>query len=387
MKHIYKYLFCFILVIGCTDDNNLLDDIAVRGGFIQFEEAPKLSISLLDLETAKISETLIDPNNNATNYTLTLYYEGSVIENFLTVTSFPASLELSMSDFTSALGITNADIGQNTEFSLVATITTPTGVYSGFSPNYDSNNVNQGGNTTTRLKSAGYRDAIEFDVTFFTPPGKTIKGTSFEEVAVGAEDATYTRNGSANEDGDLINGANPPFVDYVSTGNEIGFNSEFVGVPDISTSSLGFTSERIGVTAALSDEATDGTLVPFPDGNQAFHMEDADGAIRITFDTVDVPAGQEDSGISFQYFLRTTSWETLDGIIAYANITTDSGSEVLQLAHILDDDAEDVEGVWNIVNSGFLKGVRSYQLVIDIQSGHDTEDIYIDNVIVFEPEN
>lgn len=381
MKHIYKYLFCFILVIGCTDDNNLLDDIAVRGGFIQFEQEPALSISLLDLETATISETLIDPNNNATNYTLTLYYEGTVIENFLTITSFPANLELSINDFTTALGITSADIGQNTEFTLIATITTPTGVYSGFSPNYDSNNVNQGGDTTVRLKSSGFRDAIEFDVTFFTPPGKTIKGTSFEEVPVGAEDATYTRNGSANEDGDLINGPNPPFVDYVSTGNEIGFDSEFIGVPNISTTSLGFTSERIGVTTALED------VDPFPDGNHAFHIEDPDGAIRITFDIVDVPAGQENSGISFQYFLRTTSWETLDGIKAYANITTDSGSEVIQLLNALDDDAEDVEGVWNTANSGFLKGVRSYQLVIDLQSGHDTEDIYIDNIIVFEPEN
>ena len=380
MKNIYKYLFSLLIVFACNNDDNLLEDVAVRGGYIQFNEAPTLVFNILELDASVITEQLIDPNNNATNYSLALYYDGNVINDFVVINSFPAELSFSINDITSALGITIDDIVQSTKFTFVATITTPTGIYSGFSPDLDDNNVNQGGDTSVRLKSTGLLDAIEFDVAFFTPPGKTIKGTSFEEVAVGDENALYTRNGGANEDGDLINGANPPFVDFVSTGGEIGFDSEFVGVPNISTSSLGFTSQRIGVTTALED------VDPFPDGTQAFHIEDPDGAIRITFDIVNVPAGVEDSGISFQYFLRTTSWETLDGIKAYANITTDSGAEVIQLLDALDDNAEEVEGVWNTANSGFLKGVRSYQLVIDLQSGHHTEDIYVDNVIVFEPD-
>lgn len=385
MKRFIKIVVCFLVLLGCSDDNNLLEDIAVRGGFIQFEEVPTLSLSILDYETTDVSEALIDPNNNATSYSLALYYEDMVVNDFIVLNSFPANLNISVSDIVNALGITNDDITSNTAFTFVATIVTPTGTYSGFSPDYDENNVNQGGDSTVRLKASGLRDAIEFDITFFTPLGKTIRGTSFEEVAVGPEDATYTRNGGANETGDLINGANPPYVDYTAVGSsaedEIGFNTEFVAVDNISSSSLGFTSERIGVTTALED------VDPFPDGTHAFHMEDADGKIRITFDTVDVPVGQENSGVSFQYFLRTTSWETLDGIIAYANITTDDGSDVIQLIHKLDDDAEEVEGTWNTANSGYLLGVRSYELVIEIQSGHDTEDIYIDNVIVFEPED
>lgn len=379
MKHIYKYFICFILILGCDDDNNLLEDVAVRGGFIQFVEIPESSFNILELDTSVFTANLIDPNNNATRYSLTLIHEGTEINDFIVITSFPASLEIKVSDVISALGLTNDDVKSNTEFEFVATVVTPTGTFNGLTPSY-VNGENTGGDTASRLKSTTVRDAVVFEISFFTPPGKTIKGTSFEEVAVGDENATYTRNGSANEDGDLINGANPPFVDFTSTGGEIGFDSEFVGVPGISSSSLGFTSERIGVTTALED------VDPFPDGTQAFHIEDPDGAIRITFDTVNVPAGVEDSGISFQYFLRTTSWETLDGIKAYANITTDTGSEVIELLDALDDDAEDVEGVWNTANSGFLKGVRSYQLVIDLQSGHDTEDIYIDNVIVFEPD-
>lgn len=379
MKYIYKYLVCFILIMGCSDDNNLLEDVAIRGGFIQFVEVPEMEFNILELDTSTLTASLIDPNNNATSYSLTLIYEGTEVDDFVVINSFPATLSISISDIISALGITNDDVASNSVFTFVATVVTPTGTFVGTTPIF-VNGENIGGDTASRLRSTTVRDAVEFGVSFFTPPGKTIKGTSFEEVAVGAEGDTYTRNGGANEDGDLINGANPPFVDFTSTGNEIGFNSEFVGVPSISSSSLGFTSERIGVTTALED------VEPFPDGTQAFHMEDADGAIRITFDTVNVPAGQEDSGVSFQYFFRSTSWESLDGIIALANITTDSGNEIIELVNRLGSDANEVEGVWNTANSGFLKGVRSYQLIIDIQSGHDTEDIYIDNVIVFEPE-
>jgi hypothetical protein len=379
MKNIYKYLVCFILIIGCEDENNLLEDIAVRGGFIQFDETPELEFNILELDTATVFEPLIDNNNNAIRYSLTLQHDGVVVNDFIVLTSFPTNLEITISSIITALSLTNDDVTSNTVFTFIATIESLTGEFYGLTPNY-VNGENIGGDTASRLRSTNVFDAVVFDVTFFTPPGKTIKATSFEEVAVGATDATYTRNGSANSAGDLINGANPPFVDFTSTGNEIGFNSEFLPVPSISGSSLGFYSERIGVTSALED------VEPFPDGTQAFHIEDPDGAIRITFDTVDIPAGQENSGVSFQYFLRITSWETLDGIKAYVNITTDSGSSVVQMLDALDDNAEDVEGVWNTANTGFLKGVRSYQLVIDMQSGHDTEDIYIDNVIVFEPE-
>lgn len=381
MRKIVKFTFCLLILIGCTNDNNLLEDIAVRGGFIQFKKAPSLKLNILEIDNVGVSEELIDPNNNATSYSLTLYYNGMEVPNFKTITSFPSTLEISMTDVVSSLGIALSDIKATTKFTFVATIVTPTGTYSGLSPNFDSNNVNQGGDSTVRLKSTGLLDAIEFDVTFFTPPGKTVKGTSFEEVAVGSTSARYTRNGSSNSAGDLINGVNPPFVDFTSTGNEIGFNSEFVPVPGISSSSLGFSSERIGVTIALED------VKPFPDGTNAFHIEDPDGAIKITFDKVDIPSGQTKSGVSFDVFFRSTSWESKDGIKAYVNVTTSSGSSVIQMANLLGSDANNIEGEWNTINTGYLDNILSYQLVVEMQSGHDTEDIYIDNIIVYVPKD
>ncbi|MGW9685482.1 hypothetical protein [Flagellimonas sp. 2504JD1-5] len=386
MKKIIKILSCFFLIMGCSDDNNLLEDIAVRGGFVQFEDVPDLNFNILEADSQTISARLLDPNNNITSYSLSAVYDGNVANNIVEITSFPADLNLSVGDILSALGITNSDLSLSEGITLVATVTTPTGVFSGETPAYDENNVNQGGDSTVRLKATGLKDAIEFDVTFFLPPAKTIRSTSFEEVAIGPnDDDVYVRNGGADETGDLLNGANPPFVDFMATGSgaddEIGFNTEYFAIPGISSSSLGFIEERIGVYSLFEDYEA------YPDGTQGYHIEDADGGIRITFDIVDVPDGQNNSGISFQAFFGDTSWESEDGIHAFVNITTDSGNETIDMVNIFDDDVEAVAGVWNEYNTGFLQGVRSYQLVIEASCGATAESFDIDNIIVFEPEN
>ena len=387
MKITIRLILCsLILFVSCSDDNNLLDDIAFRGGFIQFEEVPTtLNLNILDVETVAVSENLIDPNNNAISYSLNLFYEDQAVLDFLVLDTFPNSLEIPITSITSALGLSTDDISLSTTFTFVALITTPTGTFSGETPDLDENNVNLGGDSTVRLKANGLRDAIEFDVTFFQPPAKTIRKTSFEEVAIGPSDEPYVRNGGADETGDLINGANPPFVDYAaigtSTEDEIGFNSEYIAVPGISSSGLGFTAERIGVYSLLEDYDA------YPDGNQGFHVEDIDGMIKITFDIVDVPVGQENSGISFDAFFNDTSWESLDGFHAFVNITTDSGSDVVEMVNIFDDEVEAVAGVWNAYNTGFLTGVRSYQLILECSGGATSESIDIDNIIVYEPED
>ena len=374
-----KYAACFLLLFSCAENSNLPEDFAFRGGYAQFTTKPILNFNILDIDNEKVIGSLIDPNTNITNYSLALHYNGTVVENIAVLTSFPAALEIPLSTIIAAAGLTSNDINLSTKFTLVATITTPTGVFSGLSP-IDGG---LGGNTSTRLKNPEFMNAVEFDITFFLPPAKTIRRTSFEEVAVGANDAVYTRNGGEDETLDLINGVNPPFVDFIAAGssveNELGFNSEYVASPGISSSSLGFSSERIGVTASLEN------FVAYPDGKQGFHSEDADGTIKITFDTVNVPAGQANSGVSFQAFFGDTSWEEKDGIVAYLNVTKDSGNEVIEIVRLFDDDIENIAGKWNEFNTGFLKNIRSYQLVIEISSGATPEYFYIDNVIFYEP--
>ena len=386
MKRIIATLICSLILISCSDNNdNLLEDTAVRGGYAQFAETPNLSFNILTLDESTITAKIIDPNNNITNYSLSAIYQDRVVHNIIELNSFPASLELPVSDILDALDITEEDVDLNSSITLVATITTPTGVYTGLSPDYDDSNVNQGGNTTVRLKATALNNAVEFNVSFFLPPAKTIRGTSFEEVAIASTEAVYTRNGDNDETLDLINGENPPFVDFTAAGtsadDEIGFNSEYVAVPEISSSSLGFSEERIGIYSLFEDYEA------YPDGDQGFHMEDVDGMIRITFDTVNVPSGQEKSGISFNAFFGDTTWEALDGMYAYVNVTTDSGSEFIELVNLFDDDIEAIAGVWQEFNTGFLTGVRTYQLVIEGYNGATSESIDIDNVIIYEPEN
>lgn len=391
MKRLINISLCFLILLSCSDNNNLLEDIAVRGGYVQFKSKPTLEFNILKLDTEKVSEEIVDPNNNIQSYSLALYHNSTVVENFKTINSFPSNLDITIAEIINALGITEDDVKLNTKFTLVATIVTPTGTYSGFSPNYDSNNVNQGGNTTTRLKSTGLLDAIEFDVTFFLPPPKKVRGTSFEEVAIGAATDTYERNGGLDETGDLTNRDNPPYVDFTATGtgtnDEIGFNTEYYAVSGISSSGLGFSRERIGVYSLFEDYEA------YPDGEQGYHIEDADGGIRITFDTVEIPADEVQSGVSFDVYFNDTSWESKDGLYAYANIVyRDNTTAKRDIVELYDNDVEAVAGSWKtfVINSsgtGFLKNVKSYELVIEAQSGATTESFDIDNIVIYVPNN
>lgn len=386
MKRNIKFLTGLLLVFGCANEYNTFEDITDRGGYIAFTEEPRLSFNILKLDSEVFMGTLYDPNENATGYTLSMIYDEVVVaENLFQTSTFPAIIQFSITEILEMLDLTEDDIDLGDKITFVAKVTTPTGVFDGRSPDFDFNNINQGGDTTIRLKDPAQYNAMEFSIGFYQPPGKKIRGTSFEEVPVGAEDAVYIRNGGDDETLDLINGVAPPFVDYTAKGtgkdDELGFDSEYIAITDISASSLGFSEERIGVTALLE------SFDAYPDGIKGFHSEDADGAIKITFDTVEVPEGQNNSGISFQVFFGDTSWEELDGIHAYANITTNSGNDVLELVNILGNEVGEVAGQWQEYNSGFLKGIRSYQLVIQIQSGATPEFFDLDNIIVYEAED
>lgn len=382
MKKNLKIIIGLLLVLSCTKDYNTLEDITFHGGYIAFTEEPDLSFNILKLDTESFTSTLYDPNENATNYTLKAVFGDLETETLVNISSFPTTISFTIPEILAEFGLTIDDVELNDRITFVAVVTTPTGIFDGQSPNYDVNNINQGGDTTDRLKFPGHHNAMEFSFTFFQPEGVKIRGTSFEEVPVGLEDDVYVRNGGNDETVDLVNGENPPFVDYVAKGtgkdDELGFDSEYIAITDISTSSLGFSEERIGVVSLLEDYEA------YPDGMHGFHAEDADGAIRITFDTVNVPKGQENSGVSFEVFFGVTSWEELDGLHAYANITTDNGSEVLELASIFSNDTETMAGQWLKIDSGYKKGIRSYQLVIQIQSGATPESFDLDNIIIYE---
>jgi len=199
MKKNLKIIIGLILALGCTNDYNTLEDITFKGGYIAFTEEPDLSFNILKLDTESFTGTLYDPNANATNYTLKAVFGDLETDTLLDISSFPATISFTIPEILAAFGLTIDDVGLNDKITFVAMVTTPTGIFDGRSPDYDTNNINQGGDTTDRLKFPGHYNAMEFSFTFFQPEGVKIRGTSFEEVPVGLEDDVYVRNGGNDE--------------------------------------------------------------------------------------------------------------------------------------------------------------------------------------------
>lgn len=176
MKKIFSILVLTLLMTSCSnDDTQFFENIALRGGFIQFAELPTLSFSAANAATAVLIENLVDPNNNATRYEL--YLEGedaSMVDPIVSISSFPAELRIPISTLAARQNISVGSITTSTRFNLIAIVVTPTGTFSGRLPQVSTtrtNNVNvttvTGGNTNTRLTSSAIaRNAVRFRISF-----------------------------------------------------------------------------------------------------------------------------------------------------------------------------------------------------------------------------
>jgi len=353
----------------------------VRGGFIQFVELPESSFNLLKINELNLTAELVDPNNNATQYALALVYEGVQIDEFISVTSFPSTLNITGKMILDALSLTPADLSLDTEFEFVATVTTPTGVYSALTPNFNRDtNTQEGGNTANPLFSPGEKNAMIFKIRFFIPPPKKLRGTSFETpFAAPTDDADYIRTAGNDDEGELMNNPGERHVMHVAAGNgvddEIGFKSEF-----FSNGSGGFSNEEIGVTRKTED------VLSYVDGEQGFQLEDVDGLYRLTFDRVAIPSNLTTTGVQIQAFFRSTSWEDNDTIRIYALVERDGSTETLELLNIFGDGIDELEDKWNLVDSGFIDGVTAYTLIIDSEIDSGSEEFYFDQMLVYVPE-
>ena len=385
MKHIYKWFFCILIVACSSNDNNLIDDITVRGGFIQFEDIPEeLTFNFLQIADFSIDSKLIDGNNNATSYSLTLIHEGNEVPDFIVINSFPAALLIDIPTILSALGLTMDDIDDTAEFRFLASVTTPEDVYTGLNPDFNSTtNENEGGNSVARLIQSTTKQAMDFTIRFFVPPPKKLRGTSFEEPFAAADPgADYIRTEGNDEDAELLNHAGERHVMHVATGtgvdDEIGFRSFYISTGD---GGAGFANEEAGVTQKTEDVGS------YPDGIQGFQLEDIDGLWRLVFDKVTVNNGTDPlTGVQVKFFPRTVGYESSDNIHIYVEIERVGGAtETLELMDLSGNDIEDIQGKWNTVSSGFLDNVISYTLTIDSEINSAFEEFYFDEMLVFIP--
>lgn len=383
MKKIYSVIIIAIIAFSCADDTNLLDQIATRGGFVEFVNAPDTRFNVLRLDEAGINAELIDPNNNVLNYSLSAIYEGDTITNIYEASSFPTTMDLSLTDIIEPIGLTLDDITVNTEIKLFAIITTPTGVYSGLSPEFiNDNSENIGGQTVNRLKEPNMNDAVEIDILFFQPPPKALRMTSFEEPpALATLSNRYTKPGPPDVSEPLPNYPGSPVLNYVSQGSsvddELGFSSEF-----ISTGSGGFEVEFFGVTDNFLH------FDFYKDGDQAFMVRNLDGLFKMTFETVNVPESEPQTGVQLSVFFRDSGWENADSFHAYANVVSSNGStnQVDITSLIRGDDIDAVAGEWITYDTGFLEGIQSYEVIVEAESSYFQENVYWDLLVIYVPD-
>ncbi|BBO92175.1 VPLPA-CTERM sorting domain-containing protein [Desulfosarcina ovata] len=203
-----------------------------------------------------------------------------------------------------------------------------------------------------------------------TAQADLIAYTSFEEPSTGLQ---YTDTGDAGTDHALASNSGEMVVNYTSTGGELGFSSYYTNT----RGDVGLTDgDYVGVTTY-----TPTTSTSYTDGTQGFEMQDADGMMTLTLDTVDL-TGYTDTSVSLDLFVAETGWESTSSAfdIIQAYLTMNDGT-VIDLLNTTGSDIDDlgIEGYWMTLTED-LSGYTSATLSISLDSNAATEAIYVDNI-------
>ena len=205
-----------------------------------------------------------------------------------------------------------------------------------------------------------------------------IAGTSFEEPGVFT--IQYIDTGDATSAHDLASNADEPFVNYTSTGGEMGFNARYEPYDNPSD---GLTDgDWVGVTAFAGD------VGEFSDGVQGYGVGDPDGNFILEFDVLDL-TNYVDVTMSIDYYVNETGYEG-DGTenasgsdrmrIYVKDLTNGTETEILNTEG---SDINDlgIEGSW-ISASVDLPNNASVQLVVEVRTNSGSETLYLDNISV-----
>lgn len=204
-----------------------------------------------------------------------------------------------------------------------------------------------------------------------------LAGTSFEEPGVFT--VQYTDTGDPNMAHALADNTDEPFVNWTSSGGEMGFQARYepYDTPDVGLTDGDF----VGVTDFV------GTVTAYTDGLNGYQISDADGNFILEFDTVDL-TGASAPGVSLDYFITETGYEgdgtvnesSSDRLRIYVRDLTNSteidildttGSDINDLA---------IEGSW-ITGIAALQTNTTVQLVIEARMNAGAEAFFFDNVV------
>lgn len=169
-------------IAACEDeDKNNFDSFSKSGAFVRFEEPfpTVVDVSSLDqIAAVAITAVIENPNNTVANYSISVgaTISGVVIEQtplISDITTFPATVNLTMTEIANALGLDTADIGFGDTFEFVGTATNTDGtVYTAERQNFDRETkvVTGGNNSADLIDELGYRNAFEFGFAIPCPP-------------------------------------------------------------------------------------------------------------------------------------------------------------------------------------------------------------------------
>ncbi|PSR09050.1 MAG: hypothetical protein C7N36_20920, partial [Bacteroidetes bacterium] len=197
---------------------------------------------------------------------------------------------------------------------------------------------------------------------------RIIGATSFENGATGAQ-YTDTQDGMTSHD--LVNNPGQSEVDFTGDGTELGVDAVFISNGNADGLSDGDFTGFSGFT---------GDVGAYTDGAQGYQLSDTDGAVELTFESVDVSVC-ESVEFTMDFFVGETGWETTnpaDAIFVYLAFEDESIQTLLDTRG-LDIDDLNIEGSWMTL-SATITGHTAATLMVYFESNAAAEYIYFDNI-------
>ncbi|WP_394178360.1 ExeM/NucH family extracellular endonuclease [Yoonia maritima] len=200
----------------------------------------------------------------------------------------------------------------------------------------------------------------------------------FETEAKGRKFTAADTDGSVLPIGaevDLTNDGGATVDSTAASEGLLGFDLSWVNTRGSTGISDG---DFIGVTKHTAD------VTAFSEGVQGYQMQDADGLLRLTFDTVDLSARADSTivKISIDAFIKETGWEADDLVSIY--VQTNLGTVVLLDTTGVDLDDLDIEGAWQTLTATLGADVTEATLIVELDSNASFETLYVDNITIKE---
>lgn len=181
LKYIIACLVLSVISFSCTDQSTFRNPShhqIENGAYIRFVTPPPTDFIPEVVQNISINAEIYDPNGNVSQYDLsvevTVVSTGTTYkaDNFLTITSFPATLTLTSQSIADAIGVDTSVFGAGDFFSFTGVATRNDGVkFYGIPPTFNDENGTVGiGNTEPNLLNAvAYKDAMTFDFVIACP--------------------------------------------------------------------------------------------------------------------------------------------------------------------------------------------------------------------------